>query len=464
MLKQVYVRDGGRTEPPFFLAGAAATLFAIGLVAVVAMQRKGLWYDEAWSLFMAQHPSRWLYDAHPPLFYYLGSFFKPDGAFAGRLLNFLYLAIAAAAAMVIVRREPHAKTPVTIAAILLVANPLALYALIDFRSYALLLAAWGSALASFLAVSLRDRDFEPADWPIAAVGSAGIIIALNLHYLGAAFVGTMLGIFIISEWLGSQRRWALIHCAAGIVGATALMATLTVHSPYLRQIAQLEWSSSLWGSIKVVVSVLALLFCANLVALIAAVRRPSRFALACAVAIAATIVVALTINAMHGVLLRRYLMPLVPVAAALIGVQCRRVEPKLYAAMLMNALAVTAVYLLYDPRRNWDELGERIGSIVKACSSTKVVAVQNWRMAGLAPYPLPDQKEVLALGQGMVGKRFGFHPIMAAASPSRCPVVVWVEHYHFPVPRPQDIAARANVPGKVVAVKQSETGFIAIVR
>jgi hypothetical protein len=456
--------DLPRTGPRFLEKAGGAALLAITLLAMLAMLRKGLWYDEAWSLFMARHPDHWLYDAHPPLFYHLSALFEPASALAGRLLNLLYLGIAAVSVFALARPRPEARRALTIAAVVLLANPVALYAVIDFRSYALLLAAWGTAVASFLAVSLDERDFEPGDWPTAVIGGVGIVLALNIQYFSALLVGTMLGVFIVSEWVTGQRRWAVMHFLAAALGSAFLLATMAVHYPFLQKIAQLEWTKSLWGAIKIVASVMLWLFCSNLVGLLAAIRLPGRFAVTCAVAIVAAILVALAANTVHGILLWRYLMPLAPVAAALIAVQSRRMAPWLYAALLANALIVAGVYLMFDPRRNWEELGQEIGSIVRSCPSTMVVTLENWRMAGLAPYPLRDQKQVLALGQGLVGREYGFELANGPASPSRCPVVVWTEHYRFPIPKPAEISARAGVPGTVVAIKRSETGFIAVLR
>jgi len=446
------------------------TLFAIGSImafSVVAIACEGLSYDEAWSLFMVQHPGRWIYDAHPPVFYWLSSLLGPTSDIAGRLLNLLYLAFATGAVMVIGRQKPSARLQLTIAAVVMVACPLCLYAIVNFRSYTLMLALWGITVATFLAVALDQLDFQRGDWPVAALGGIGIVGSLNLHYFDTLLVASMLGIFIVSEWLAGQRRWALLHIAAAGAGSAIFLFLVTIHLPTLRAISsQLEWSSSLFGSIKVAASVLALIFCVNLAALYAAIGKPQRFAGVCAVALITAVGVALAANAMHGVLLRRYLMPLVPVGAALIAAQIRSLNSRMYVAMLANAVLASGAYLVLSSERNWDVLAELIGRAVKDCPSTQVIGVQNWRMAGIEPDPLPDQAKVYALGYGFVARHHNFRLRMAgpAASAATCPVIVWAEHYQYPMPTPAQIASRANVHGKFTEIWRSKTGFAAVFR
>jgi hypothetical protein len=353
----------------------------------------------------------------------------------------------------------------------MLSNPLVLYAVIDFRSYCLMLAAWGVAVATFLASALRSDDLGRADAPLAAVSVIGITLALNLHYVCTLLVGSMLGVFIISQWLARHRRWAILHFAAGVLGTGLFLFNLSRHLPHLAGIAGvLEWSTSALGAVKVAASVLALLLGANVFVIYAALhgKPPSRelhFALTCVAALIVATAVALMMNALHGVILRRYLMPLAPVAAALLGtLAARNFSPRLFAGFLLNALAVASVYLLLDPRRNWDALGARIGKIVASCPRTQVIGVQNWRMLGSKPYPLIDQQKVYALGYKQVGRNHGFRPAMAAGEVTAgdCPVVVWAEHYRAPVPALSDIAARARVKGRLRFVKRSDTGFIAV--
>lgn len=451
-------------------SGVGVTLLAVAALAIIAIFRKGLWYDEAWTLFLSRHPERWLFDAHPPLFFKLTSLFAPANEIVGRLLNILYLAVAGLLTLILAGRTERARGPLAIGAVVMLTNPLALYAIIDFRSYALLLAAWGSAVASFLVIHHLEDDFEAPQTSVAAISSGGIIAALNLHYLSSGLVGTMLGVFIAFEWIDGKRRWAVIHFTAGVVGSVLLLATIWIHWPHLQEIGELEWASSTLKAVTIIVSVFALLFGANIVAFGASLWRLAdnedlRFALACVTALIAASAVAVSLNAFHGVLLTRYLMSFVPVAAIAVGtLASRNLGPRLYAAFVANALVVALIYLVTDRRENWSALGREIAAIKRGCPKTQIVSVQSWRMAGFRSYPLKDDKAALQLGYDLVGKRYGFSPIMTseAVRPGRCPVVVWAEHYRFPIPSPQDIAHRANVSGRFGEIRSSKTGFIAI--
>ena len=68
MTREQFVHARGAARfPPLSLVAVAL----IAVCALAAVVRKGIWYDEAWSVFLARHPERWLYDAHPPLFTFL---------------------------------------------------------------------------------------------------------------------------------------------------------------------------------------------------------------------------------------------------------------------------------------------------------------------------------------------------------------------------------------------------------
>lgn len=503
--------EGNNTAPSGMLTRAMTWAFlAFAVIVIVEMiivlAVKGIWFDEVWSLFVARHDlplseiylERWRWDVHPPLFHFAAWLFEPltgENIVARRLLNFVPLIIALLAAGLIALRRPQTRVPLIIAAVIILPNPLAFNFFVEHRSYYALISAWFIACSGLLAIALENRDYERSDRWLALLIVPAAIVTLNLHYFCALVAGVMLGAFIISEWVQGRRRWASWLFLSGVLGSIFLLTAAYMQREQLAAAGgYLEWSTSTFGAIKVAASDLAIIFGLNLAALfallplvrarrdrsvlaIARESRRARFVIAGFCAIGAAIIVAVIANAVHSMLLRRYLMPLLPVGGIMLGVAVADRLSRhrlLYAAVLANGLLVATAFAVWGGKRqNWNELAQHIGTEVRACPGTRVLAVPDWLMKDFRPPPISLPDEAMAFGYEMLGDRYGFDPLIRSATaeplaPSReCPTIVWAEHYQMFPPLPALVADRARLTVTPEAsagavLRRSQTGFVMI--
>jgi 4-amino-4-deoxy-L-arabinose transferase-like glycosyltransferase len=178
-------------EPRRVTIFAAASL-SLGLIVVFAavlrlwsLGAKSLWYDEAYSLFMARHSLREMvgmlatYDNHPPLYYaflHLWMRLVGDGDVAVRLPSAAASLGAVVATFLLARRVADGRVAV-LAATLMAVSPFQVVAAQEARMYPFLtLCAVGASSALWLALRVPRR----RSWLAYVVW---MLLALYTHYL-----------------------------------------------------------------------------------------------------------------------------------------------------------------------------------------------------------------------------------------------------------------------------------------
>jgi uncharacterized membrane protein len=166
---------------------AAATLGVCLMFVLILQQQRGLWLDEAWSIWLSGHDialpriirERWITDVHPPLFSAYAWTLEPllgGSVGAMRLVNLGGLPLAALTALQAWRRGID-RDFLMLFAVMVAASPFFILYAAEFRSYFLQL-----LFAACLIAQLRMAHAGRASWP--TLGFTALLL-VNLHYMGS---------------------------------------------------------------------------------------------------------------------------------------------------------------------------------------------------------------------------------------------------------------------------------------
>ncbi len=469
--------------------GLFATFLLLTVVgAAYVMRHKGIWFDEAWPVYMGAHDlpfaraltERWMHDDYPPLFYATSWLFEPllgDDVGQLRRLNLIVLAVTAVALASVVRRRRELAMPVLLAAVLTLGNPIGFDFLVLIRAYFAQCCAWLVCLLCLFAVVTGERDYRAADdRGLAAALAVAVLLALNLHYLLAFQSALALACFIVVLWMTGKRGWATRLFAMTAVGSIVLLLTAAAQWHLLTHMTAHYWASTTTRQALAIMAVaLLLIFVANPVALVGAAlaargnadrtggdTRRRLYAATCLAALVLCLVAMLAFNAARPVIIRQYLAPLFPlgemavVALVLPAIGSRR---WLLPAMVANALLWTGAYSWKRSHvKDWDEMAAELGERTRACPSTRVIAVPALVMAG-APSLTGLDDIVTGSAYRHLGVKYGFHPIVritpaTTSADPRCPTIVWVEQY-APALSPVEAARSAGLAVAPAAVSRA---------
>ena len=217
-----------------FMLFAAFVILLVGAAAVL----RGPWSDEYWSLWM-EHPgggvariahARWFRDVHPPLFYLGNWLFWPlvgPGVAGHRLLNLLPVAGLGGVALYAARTAPAMRAMLIVLLVLVLSNRDFEY-LAEHRSYLSTLCFSTATVLLLYRITLAERDLDPTrDRGLIAILAATILLALNLHYIGAMITGVAIGVVALDQLRLGHRR------CAGLVRGGEAAASVAVVGPTL---------------------------------------------------------------------------------------------------------------------------------------------------------------------------------------------------------------------------------------
>lgn len=476
-------RDEADTGAPVRLASTIAVAAVIlACLAFVAI-RRGLWYDELWSLFMSRADrlpgeslaDRWLQDLHPPLFYALGWLTKPltgNDVHLARLLNAVPLAIDALVFLTIARRHPAIRPFLTLFALLLATSPLFVRYFAEDRSYFTQYCAMAGIMAILYRIVADREGPARSDRFLAVLVAAQILLAFNLHFYGAAFSAAALGVAIILLWLGGHRRWATWITAATLVGGLILVATFLVQRSHMMAATQDFWAkASLFQAVGYFVAMLGGCAAVNVAALASgslAVWRgrlqglgTTPFIRLSGAMVVAALLTSLLLVTATGTTSPRYLVIVVPIGIALVAAAASRLDDQRFRrAILINAMLVLAGSTWWFSRAaNWEAGADLVAARVAACPDSRVHILPWYQVDANHGTLLPSEADAIWFGHGLLASRRGFavQPQSSRAMSLTCPTLIWLEHHFGQQPTPTQAAALVGLTVSADSLRTAQT-------
>ena len=435
---------------------------------------------------------RWTYDIQPPLFYFSAWLFEPitgENIAARRLVNFLWIALAAIGFAALARRSPGSRDFLKIFAILIASNPFVWDLLAEHRSYAAQIAAVSLLFAALMTLIKDGKDYTAAHRPTLTIITFAMLVASNLHYLTSAILGIPLLNTIIFFWMRGKRRWALRLFLVCVLSYLALAVSALAQLTRVNVVYQNFWATTtVWEALRAITFVLGCAIFANVLAILSlctSLIQTSRLRridlnardvlLLTLSSIALTLVFVITLNYFKPVLMPRYLTPvaIMPIAALAFVLADRSVTRPWLNLILINALVlVGGMTFVKSVAKKSNKLASVIGQAAKACPSTQVIAIPHWVARSDKMYVMVNEPDVVALGYHVLGKQYGFRPSTGSVPTTlgkSCPSIVWSEHYFGPPPRFDTVArlAKLRLPKAnlfQVQLEQSSTGFMIVYR
>ncbi len=429
---------------------------------------RGIWLDEISSIWLTRHDlpfaqaleQRWLADPHPPLFSAFTWLLRPlygDDIFLRRLTNAVWIALYAGTAFFMARAYPRTARFFVVFTVLLAGGKLLTAYFPEHRPYSLAIWSSAAALGLFYWVATLDRAIDRRrDAPALALLAAWSVTALNAHYFSTLFVGLTLA--ALTATLAWRRRWdaSAALFASGAIAGAPLLLTLAADIPRMaavgtddnwvrttpREAAHLLASASLTPFVTNLVVAGALL----LVIATIARKRPSEarptpdtvaFAAAAAAAMAISVAVLFAVSLARPILVDRYLVSLMVLAAAAAAALTARLvfsHRWVVAALTANAvvlLAVTNLQALQQTR--WADTAGVVSAATRGCADSRVYALDPAFVR--ARFSAPTQEQVHDWGYEFVGRMYGFNAeVLRPGDGNRiqlsptCPTVLWGEH------------------------------------
>lgn len=422
---------------------AAGALAACLVLILVLMHARGIWLDEATSLWLTRHDvsladsffGRWSTDVHPPLFSLYAWTLEPllgGSVRSMRLVNLGGLLFAAITAVQAWRRGID-RDFLMLFAVMVAGSPFFILYAAEFRSYFLQL-----LLSMCLIIQLRLVHEGRAAWPMLALSA---LLLVNLHYMGS-LIGLILiaaeAIHLIRAGRGRDAL-ALLLIAAGAVVPLALalwLMLLTIDPVAVNDISALRGLLAIGAvSMSAVMPYVAVL---GFLPRISAPERDRRSFLL--VLIGALAVIALgyaLLNLVTHNLLPRHMIATVPIGAAILGllledlVKANRIA---FALICANALLLAGAGTAYGlTHRRWETNVSLIERTRAACSSARLYALNPMSLLGRDD-PLrsvPDIDRFFATTYQLIVSDAVILPNGRTIIPEgRCPALLWIEHHY----------------------------------
>jgi hypothetical protein len=473
------------------IAAFIGLLIAAWLVATA----KGIWFDELFSIYEAQHHApfaemfwrHWMVDGHPPLFNMFNWAMQPlvgDDPLARRALNLVPLLLAGSALIVIARRYAEAREFLFAFVLLMLASPVALEQIVEHRANFGQLAAMSVVVAVFAPIGLARRDFGGGDRPVAVILFLALLVAFNLHYIGALSAGFVTGIFMVANWIALRRRWAMVMLGVAALASLPLAASLIAQSLLLTDYTRDFWISTdsataaktildlFLSGTKANVVVTAVAICALGTALLrrdfVGMRPQIDIAATCLIAAALVCAVLFVVNISRPIILLRYLVTEVPlIAAALAMLAAERMGRQRWltlAATLTGLLTLALFAQRLSAQPNWSASARIVAEVVRACPSTAVHTPIEWSRDFTEDGP--NYAAVMHYGYETVGRKFGFtvEPPSSRRLDTTCPTLVWVEHFHQNLPGVAEATSGLPIAPAAIAkatIQRTRSGFVA---
>lgn len=480
--------------------GAAALLVLVVFLVLTTLVSayRGLWYDEAWSLFYAHHDvsfgralyERWLTDVHPPAFYMFAWLWYPvtgDSMLARRLLNIIPVLADVFCLWWLGRRDVRLRNFGIVLSILVMASLLSFSAMINHRSYTFQIAAALALVMGLRAALLSGADYEHHDRGVLLLLLVAIIASLNFHFLASLQSVVLYGVFVLGFWFSRRRRWAVRLFLAGVIASLPLFATYMLQHGILSTTVSNFWAATdTHRAVHIVFDMLTDTMKYNVAIVLVAVvvlvtefrsrqllvlNERNSFVLVCGIAVLGTCAFDIALNAMRPILIDRYLTVLVPFVAA---VPCAiaaewimRDRRLLWLSALFSIAAVGWTYRQNANIRNWDATAAIVAEAVHRCADTAVHGVPRYRVVKDAVV-LPNEAEMYQVNYRYVGAKFGFavEPAGSGRMSVACPTLVWAEHASYePGDSPGTVARGADLHPDLwqlahATIREGEGGYV----
>lgn len=469
------------------------TLFV--LLGIWASHTRGIWLDEAWSILEGRRDlsfrdaflQRWRFEISPPYFYMTSWLFQPltgDGIFGRRLLNLVPLAAAAFAFWAMGRRDPLRVPFLALFALLLLSNSLTAAYFPEHRAYLTIIAGSAVIAAAIASMFATGSDYRRPDRLLVGLMFGGMLTVFSLHYIVAFEVGLIVAAMIAVQWLRGMRRWAIAMAGAATLASLPIVAAYAVQSAILRNFADHGWiDTSAFTALMLMAIILMTLFLPIAVAMIASLpslRNKSGdfpaarvYFAASGAAFVLSFAALMAANQVQPLVVSRYLSAYIPfIIAPLAAIAAPTFATNRFLFVGVTAFAVvftgiSAVSVAREGR--WNYTASLIMEVRATCADAPVIAVPYWHFYN--NYQLgPNEPEAWRIGLNQVAQRFAipFREAGAGHVLTRCPTILWVEHFYPTPPSPEQVieAADLAVPAGLARrsiTRRGATGFVTII-
>lgn len=423
---------------------AVGTLAACLVLILVLMHARGLWLDEATSLWLTRHDigladsffDRWSTDVHPPLFSLYAWMLEPllgGSVQSMRLVNLgglLFAAITGAQAW----RRGGDRDFLMLLAVMVAASPFFILYAAEFRSYFLQL-----ALSACLVVQLRMLHGGRAAWPMLALTA---LLAINLHYMGSLIGLILIGAEAIHLSRAGRGRAAsaLLLIAIGAVLPLALSLWLmlqTIDPVAVNEVPALRGIFAIGA-----VSMSAVLpYAVALGLLLPRMSPPDEAARSFARVLGGALaVIALSyalLNLVTHNLLPRHMIAAVPIGAAIVALLLEdlvKASRIFFVLICANALLLAGAATAYGlTHKRWETNRALIKRIRAACPGTKLYALNPVSLLGRDDRlrSVPNIDQFFGATYRLIVPDTRILPDGRAITPQeRCPALLWIEHHY----------------------------------
>lgn len=451
-------------------------LFTSLAITMVLMTRRGLWLDEAYSIWFAGHDvslkqavlTRWTRDGHPIVYPLYTWFLEPVFGRSVSTFRFVNLGVLmfAGATWRLVRKSTDDTKFYLIYGLMVCSTPFFVLYAAEFRSYFAQL-----VLSACLLAQLRLLRYNGAHFGLKLLTGATAILLINIHYVGSISAFIILGVSIREFYKEKASDKVLFLVCITLIGMLGLSISvilfLTSTTPTKTNV------TSLADAILYVCIPLGAGLIANPLALFGAVKSVysrgfdsySKALLVMSVGIAIVYVI---YDSIEYNLVIRFLISAVPISSALVAHNLTRSESDFRRLWLpisilsLTVVGITTTYGLINKR--WESSAQTIVSAVRSCPTSKVVALSSLSFVDPSG-PIARSvgtREAFSVAYALVAAKYKF-PVTIAyrGRPSTsltftCPTLLWVEHAYL---------APDNV-GQLLAMSglHSPTGHAAIRR
>ncbi|WP_294238561.1 hypothetical protein [uncultured Sphingomonas sp.] len=447
---------------PSLWTGAMLAIVYVTLVEAMvwAMQLRGPWYDEFYTLYVTRPGlplhyafDRWLADNHPPLFYALAHATTWLGPTIEerRAVNLFILAAAAIQLAWWLIPQGLRRIGWVYVMALACAWP-AIDRAAELRSNYLAFASAAVAVAALIAFGRGYRAHRRAEW---AMLTLALLIAFNVHLAASIVVGSLAATMILRRLLARDMGSALRLLAAATLAGIPMLINILGSFGRIEANTRNFWIQGGFNAARwaIETEVERALTANPAITLLAAIGfallahqswRARRLApkadlavtLGVGLVIGCTVMIA--IHLWRPFIIGRYLVTLHPVFAMImaLGVAALldRIRP-LFAVLVSAAMALAALSAIRTNmaqtwvQASWYGTGGAIAAIRQRCPSTRVHIDWTGNLSTMAAPPF-ENRAVFPFAYDIVARHFGF-PLTPESDhfmPHDCPTLFWTEH------------------------------------
>lgn len=445
----------------------------------VAMQLRGPWYDEFYTLYVARPGAplpyafhRWLADNHPPLFYALARATTWLGTTVEerRVVNlFLFVLAGIQLAWWLIPRG--LRRIGWIYAVALASAWPAIDRVAELRSNYLAFVAAAVAVAALIGFDRGYRTHRKAEWVMLTLA---LLVAFNVHLAASMIVGGLAAAMILRRMIARQWPSAARLLAAASIAAMPLLIQLVMSFGQLDANTRHFWiegglTRARWAIQGEIESSLSANLPITILAIIGfgwlahrswrerrlAPRADLAVTLGVGLAIACAVMVA--VHLWRPFIMSRYLVALHPPIAMMLALGAAalldRVRPLFVTilSVLMSLAALAAIHanmVRTVAQPSWYGTGRAIATIRRNCPTTRIHVDASGNRLVMATPP-SENRDVFPFAYRIVADHFGF-PIADPRDrtiPRDCPTLFWTEHVAGQPDTARELAMRLRAAG-----------------